>query len=177
MTSKGNRGQIATISTASRDGQRGLKLHETNTEMFRNYENSLTTLNNTAKAMEQLGYRLMDIDSDTVLIPGDILMTTNAKWKHTEFYYGYRYKVEIDESGRSIVTNELERVQPTNTTYYSTFGWGNTHASFPSSDNYFTREGNRWYLGSDRERYYSRLYRKETEELNLKAVREMLDHE
>ena len=173
MTSKGNRGQIATISSASRSGQRGLKLHETNTEMFNNDNRALTSLNNTAKAMEQLGYHLIDIDRDTVLIPGDILMTTNRAWKHMEFYYGYGYR--IDENNE--LTDELERVQPTNTTYYSTFGWGSTHASFPSSDNYFRKRGNRFYLGNDDDREYVRLYRKETEELNLKAVREMVDHE
>ena len=214
--SKGNRGQTKKASETPKAGERGLYLHETNCMMFANDRNQLTRLNNTVKAMEQLGYKLYDIDSNTKLIRGDILITTNDTWKHIEFYVGKQYKIDEDTqevtdeledvevngkahiittscrdvieeyisaglSKNQVITSipdEIEDVEVKNGEYKSTFGWGTTHASFPSNSNYFKYVNNHGFrLGTDSTRDYTRFYRRMNNPLNESIVEEMMEDE
>ena len=172
--SKGNRGQTKKASETPRAGERGLYLHETNCSMFDNDRQQLTSLNNTVRAMEQLGYKLYDIDSNTKLQKGDLLITTNHSWKHVEFYFGKQYKIDEDTQE---VTDELEDVAVENGEYKSTFGWGTTHASFPSNTNYFKYADNvhGFRLGTDSARVYTRFYRRIENPLNESIVEEMME--
>ena len=119
--------------------------------------------------MEQLGYTRYNAKDLEELIPGDLLCCSG----HVEFYYGYRFRYNEDTES---YTDELERVPVSNGHYTSTFGWGKVFPSFPNSDSYFYKSGDIFKKNGDI-REYDIVYRRETDELNIEVVKEMLDNE
>ena len=78
----------------------------------------------------------------------------------------------------NIIGTELEDIVVENGEYKSTFGWGTTHATFPSNTKYFKYVNNHGFrMSGDSSRDYTRFYRRMENPLNESIIEEMMEDE